>query len=69
MISRLCDHLSEIKVTLNLVQPTRNSIETSSLLFLLGFAPDGGCTAVNITTHAGGLLHHLFTLVGRISPA
>jgi hypothetical protein len=29
---------------------------------LLDLAPGGGCLAVDITAHAGGLLHHLFTL-------
>jgi len=29
---------------------------------LLNLAPDGGYLAVSVTTHAGGLLHHLFTL-------
>ncbi len=33
---------------------------------LLGFAPDGGCLAAGIAAGAGGLLHHLFTLTGRI---
>ena len=29
---------------------------------LLDLAPGEGCLAVRITTHAGGLLHHLFTI-------
>ncbi len=29
---------------------------------LLGLAPGGVCLAADITAHAGGLLHHLFTL-------
>ena len=29
---------------------------------LLDLAPDGGYLAADITAHAGGLLHHLFTL-------
>ena len=29
---------------------------------LLGLAPGGGYLAIRITTDAGGLLHHLFTL-------
>ena len=29
---------------------------------LFGFAPDGGCLAARVTTDAGGLLHHLFTI-------
>jgi len=29
---------------------------------LLDLAPGGGFLAVGVTTHAGGLLHHLFTL-------
>jgi len=29
---------------------------------LLGLAPGGGYLAICITTDAGGLLHHLFTL-------
>ncbi len=48
-------------------QPTRNSRETGRLpprraSFLLGLAPDGGCLAADVTTRAGGLLHHLFTI-------
>ncbi len=38
----------------------------SAVSLLLGFAPDGGCLAADITVDAGGLLHHLFTLTGRI---
>jgi len=41
---------------------TRNSNGTSSPLFLLDLAPDGGCLAADIAARAGGLLHHLFTL-------
>jgi hypothetical protein len=29
---------------------------------LLDLAPDGGYLAMDVTAHAGGLLHHLFTL-------
>jgi len=29
---------------------------------LLGLAPGGGYLAARITAHAGGLLHHLFTI-------
>lgn len=29
---------------------------------LLGLAPGGGYLAICITTDAGGLLHHLFTI-------
>ena len=32
---------------------------------LLGLAPDGGCLATDVTTRAGGLLHHLFTITAR----
>jgi hypothetical protein len=32
---------------------------------LLGLAPDGGYLAICITTDAGGLLHHLFTMTPR----
>jgi len=31
---------------------------------LLGLAPGGGCLAARVTTSAGGLLHHLFTITG-----
>ena len=56
------DHLSGTHLSMCLVQPTRNSNGTSSTLFLLGLAPGGGCLAADVTTCAGGLLHHLFTL-------
>ena len=32
---------------------------------LLGLAPGGGYLAIRITTDAGGLLHHLFTITPR----
>ena len=32
---------------------------------LLGLAPGGGYLAARITAHAGGLLHHLFTITPR----
>lgn len=44
------------------LQHTRNSNETSSLLFLLCLAPNGGYRAIYIAANAGGLLHHLFTI-------
>jgi hypothetical protein len=34
---------------------------------LLGLAPDGGCLAAHVTTDAGGLLHHLFTITRAAS--
>jgi hypothetical protein len=34
---------------------------------LLDLAPCGGCLAAGITAHAGGLLHHLFTLTTALS--
>jgi len=37
-----------------------------TLSLLLGLAPDGGCLAMSVTWHAGGLLHHLFTLASWI---
>ena len=33
---------------------------------LLGLAPNGGCLAVPVAQHAGGLLHHLFTLTRSV---
>lgn len=62
--SALGGHLSGTTVSRCLVQPTRSSNETSSLLLLLGLAPDGGCLAADIAACAGGLLHHHFTLSG-----
>lgn len=47
------------------LQHTRNSNETSSLLFLFCLAPDRGYLAIHITANAGGLLHHLFTITIR----
>lgn len=51
------------------VQPTRGYMETSSLPSvlttispLLDLAPGGGYLAICISTNAGGLLHHLFTI-------
>jgi hypothetical protein len=37
-------------------------------LSLLGLAPSGGYLAARVTTSAGGLLHHLFTLTRRQRP-
>src|SRR4026208_1769145 len=34
---------------------------------LLGLAPGGGYLAIRITTDAGGLLHHLFTITPRFA--
>ena len=50
------------------MQPTRESYGTSSTFSLLSLAPSGGCLAVDVTTHAGGLLHHLFTLTPPLDP-
>lgn len=50
------------------LQHTRNSNETSRLLFLLCLAPDGGYLAIHITANAGGLLHHHFTITSPSSP-
>ena len=62
----LCDHLSGIQVTLYLVQPTQNSNETSSFLFLLGLAPGEGYLAVGITAYAGGLLFAMLPLLNGV---
>jgi hypothetical protein len=35
---------------------------------LLDLAPGGGCLAVDVAAHAGGLLHHLFTLTSLFPP-
>ena len=56
------EHLSRLRITAQLVQSTRDSNETGSLLSLLDLAPDGGYLAACITACAGGLLHHLFTI-------
>jgi hypothetical protein len=34
---------------------------------LLGLAPDGGYLAARVTTNAGGLLHHLFTVTPSLA--
>jgi hypothetical protein len=34
-------------------------------LSLLDLAPSGGCLAADVTTRAGGLLHHHFTLAAH----
>jgi len=65
---RLGSHLSGIPVSRQLVQPTRNSSEASSLSFLLGLALDGGCLAVRITAHAGGLLHKRLQAISPFHP-
>jgi len=41
----------------------------SSASSLLGLAPGGGYLAARVTTGAGGLLHHLFTITGANAPA
>ncbi len=63
------EHLSRRRVTTALQRSTRDCRETSRLsparwldLSLLDLAPNGGCLAARITTNAGGLLRHLFTL-------
>ncbi len=64
-------HLSGRSVTRALLRFTRKSTEPSRLwhseecFSLFNLAPEGGYLAMNIATHAGGLLHHLFTLTCR----
>ena len=55
-------HLSWQIVTDLLMRSTRKSNEPSKLFSLFDLAPDGGYLAVSVTKHAGGLLHHLFSL-------
>lgn len=62
---RIGNHLSSEQVTLFLKQPTRNSNETSSLLFLLGLAPGEGCLPQPLLTAAVVSYSHHFTLTGR----
>ena len=57
-------HLSRTAITRRLKQPTRDSNGTGRPLPLLGLTPGGGCQAARVTTGAGGLLHHLFTITG-----
>lgn len=56
------EHLSRQRIAALLMQSTRDSDETGSLLSLLDLAPDGGYLAVCIAANAGGLLHRLFTI-------
>ena len=65
------DHLSRRGVTDALVQPTRNSTETSHLPpAVAGFVPAWPCSGWGlpgrrIAADAGGLLHHRFTLTPK----
>ena len=71
-------HPSGTTVARRLVQPTRRSTGASSPdlptadrrqdSLLLGLAPGGGCPADRVTTAAGALLPHRFTLAGRADP-
>ncbi len=61
------EHLSRRYITVSLMQSTRDSNEAGSLLSLLDLAPDGGCLAACIAACAGGLLHHLFTILTRLA--
>ncbi len=61
------DHLSRTSVTAGLKQPTRTLGRAALERVLLGFAPGGVYLAGNVTTAAGGLLHHPFTLTTRRS--
>jgi hypothetical protein len=47
-------------ISLGSLPETNNGTGSSSSL--LDLAPGGGCLAACITTGAGGLLHHLFTI-------
>jgi len=71
-------HPSRTTVARRLVQPTRRSTGASRPdlptanrrqdSLLLGLAPGGGCLAGRVTTAAGALLPHRFTLAGRVGP-
>ncbi len=56
------DHLSSPDVTDGVKRPTRRSNETGRLSRLLGLAPGGVCLAAAVTSDAGALLPHRFTL-------
>ncbi len=56
------DHLSSLGVTAKVQRLTRRSNETSSLSRLLSLAPGGVCLAAAVTSDAGALLPHRFTL-------
>src|SRR5689334_18780843 len=57
------DHLSAPTVT-NRGQAAHPALFAGRVapMRLLGLAPSGVCLAADITAHAGGLLHHRFTL-------
>jgi hypothetical protein len=56
------NHLSGTTIARRLKQPTRESIETDSLSSLFGLAPSGVYQATRVTSSAGVLLPHRFTL-------
>ena len=67
-VTRRRDHLSGTTVTRRLTRSTRSSNGTGRPSLLLDLAPGGGCLAARVTTRAGGLLHHLFTITGAAAP-
>jgi len=56
------DHLSSPGVAAGVKRPTRRSSETGHLSRLFGLAPGGVCLATAVTSSAGVLLPHRFTL-------
>src|SRR6476620_7538742 len=58
------DHPSPGAVADTLQRPTRELGRTTLERSLSGLAPGGVCLAATVARHAGGLLHHRFTLAG-----
>ena len=56
------DHPSRVDVAVDLQRPTRELGRAALDRSLSGLAPGGVCRATRVTSRAGGLLHHRFTL-------
>ena len=56
------DHLSSAQVARRVMQSTRRFTKRAASSRLLDLAPGGGCLAAAVTSDAGALLPHRFTL-------
>jgi hypothetical protein len=59
------DHSSRTTITRSLKRPTRELGRATLCALLFGLAPSGVCRASDVTTGAGELLPHRFTLTSR----
>ena len=59
------DHSSRTTITRSLKRPTRELGRATLYALLFGLAPSGVCRASDVTTGAGELLPHRFTLTSE----